>query len=112
MSQIYRGDPDLVHIQDGQRARAGAILAVKLDDLIRDQSPNGDDLSKPLCPGCYMVAIFNCAIAVARANGQSLTELGNSLGNAFLALAQDGDHAESIESIEVQLDSDPCPVQE
>jgi hypothetical protein len=57
-----------------------------------------------------MVAILNCAIELAQRNGQSLTELGNSLGDAFKQLAMDGSHAESIESIEVMLDSDPCPI--
>lgn len=121
MSKVYRGNPALVHIPDGQRAGVGKELARHLDYLIRDRAIDADespDYSKfagivdgttPLCPGCYMVAIFNCAIASARANGQSLTELGNSLGDAFKALAQDGSHEESLESIVVQLDSDPCP---
>lgn len=120
MSEIYRGNPGLIHIADGQRASVGRLLANQLDYNIRSRAIDeaegyaaiADILNNPLCPGCYMVAVFNCAIELAKRNGQSLTELGNSLGNAFKALAQDGAHAESIESIEVQLDSEPCPTGE
>lgn len=117
MTTVYRGDLKLIHIEDGQRAVIGQWLAGRLDSRMRMDANEGPEQAaytgeKPLCPGCYMVAIFNCALALAKANGQSLTELGNSLGNAFLALAQDGSHAEAIESIEVQLDSEPCPTRE
>ncbi len=112
MTKVYRGKPEYVHIQDGERAVLGRTVAGALDRLIRANaaatSKPEDDIAawdNPLCPGCYMVAVFNCAIELARRNGQSLTELGNSLGNAFKQLAMDGDYAESIESIEVQLDA-------
>lgn len=123
MSQVYRGNPDLVHVQDGQRALIGSKLADHLDFAVRrnaldatdDYGVMGDILKNPLCPGCYMVVLFNAAIATARRNGQSLSELGNSLGNAFLELARTatadvGYQADArIEEIEVRLDSDPCP---
>ena len=113
-TQVYRGKPEFVHIEDGQRAAMGRMVAQLLCDEIRAaafRKGKRDAYDVPaVCPGCYMVAVFNCAIELARINGQSLTELGNSLGNAFKALAQDGGHAESIESIEVQLDAEPCIV--
>lgn len=113
MSQVYRNRQEYVHIEDGKRAAVGRAYSVYLTNEIRDAAflqGNLDAYRNPLCPGCYMVAVFNLALELARMNGQSLTELGNSLGNAFYQLAQDGAYAESIESIEVQLDSDPCPI--
>jgi hypothetical protein len=54
-------------------------------------------INKPLCPGCYMVALFNAAVTLAKENGQSLTELGNSMAQAFAELAAGGpDRTESI----------------
>lgn len=115
---VYRGDEALVHIPDGERVEVGQYLAQRLDDEMRDRAGDtghwfprfdGAQAAKPLCPGCYMVAVFNCAVALANDNGQSLTELGRSLACAFDALAKGG--AAAIESIQVKLDSDePCPV--
>lgn len=110
MTNIYRGQANLVHIRDGERRAIGQRLAADLSARIRDNAGAWDD--RKLCPGCYMVAVLNCAIELARLNGQSLTELGNSLGDAFKQLAMDGGHAESLESIEVALDSEPCTVAE
>jgi hypothetical protein len=112
-TEVYRGRPEFVHIEDGQRAAMGRMVARLLSDEIRAaafRQGNKDAYDIPaVCPGCYMVAVFNCAIELARLNGQSLTELARSLGTAFQSLAQDGAYSESIESIEVQLDSEPCP---
>jgi len=118
-TQVYRGKPEFVHIEDGQRAAMGRMIAQLLCDEIRAaafRKGQSDAYDVPaVCPGCYMVAVFNCAIELARINGQSLTELGNSLGNAFKQLAATassdvGYQADAIESIEVQLDSEPCIV--
>lgn len=116
---IYRGKQEFVHIEDGQRAAMGRNLASSLDLQIRSaasrQAVTLEQLTaivdNPLCPGCYMVAVFNCAVALAQRNGQSLSELGNSLANAFRQLSADTS-IQSIESIEVMLDSDPCPIQD
>lgn len=113
MSQVYRGKQEYVHIEDGKRATLGRQYSVYLAQEIRDAAfklGNLEAYNNPLCPGCYMVAVFNLAIELARMNGQSLTELGNSLGDAFKQLASDGAYAESIESIEVRLDSSPCNI--
>jgi hypothetical protein len=107
MTNVYRGQPALVHIRDGERAAVGKRLSNDLNERVRDNAGAWDD--RPLCPGCYMVAILNCAIETARANGQSLSELGNSLGEAFLKLARDSS-PDAIEAIEVVLDAEPCAV--
>jgi hypothetical protein len=110
MTEVYRNDPARVHIADGQRAAVGRALAVDLEARVRWNAVNDhgdfDAWTKPVCPGCYMVAVFNCAVELARQNGQSLKELGRSMACAFNALAMDGDHQESIESIRVILDSE------
>jgi hypothetical protein len=112
MSQVYRGCAQLVHIEDGHRAVMGRELATQLDFAIRQRAAEvqedestGNPWNDPLCPGCYMVAVFNCAVELARRNGQSLTELGNSLAGAFKLLADSPDDHNVIESIEVQLDA-------
>jgi len=113
---VYRGACDLIHIADGERAEMGARLADKLADMMRaDALANGSRTfaqvygapgkrAQDLCAGCYMVALFNAAVTLAKENGQSLTELGNSMGDAFRSLAQGGESR--IESIHVALDPD------
>jgi hypothetical protein len=108
--RVYGGDPELVHIPDGQRIEMGARLAARLNDLMRSTAKaNGDKQAyysgKPLCPGCYMVALFNAAVTLAKVSGQPLAELGRSMAGAFNALADcpEGDTA-CIESITVKLD--------
>jgi hypothetical protein len=96
----YRGAPDRVHIADGERANMGDTLAAALSDRMRQGAAVAGDegaFYKPLCPGCYMVALFNAAVTLAKENGQSLTELGNSMAQAFAELAAGGpDRTESI----------------
>lgn len=106
---VYRGREDRVHIADGQRAEMGRILAHSLMEGMRvaayrrDENiwnDNGGFL--PACPGCYMTALFNAAVTLAKANGQSLTELGNTLAGEFSRLAAGG--PDRIESVHVVLD--------
>jgi hypothetical protein len=105
---VYRGACDLVHIADGKRAEMGEELARELDAMMRDaanwEAGNHDADNKPLCPGCYMVALFNAAVSLANDNGQSLSELGRSMSTAFWNLATRGES--HIESIAVELDAD------
>jgi hypothetical protein len=111
--RVYGGNPSLIHVKDGTRAQVGAYVAHHLDTEMRlraflESTLTADQaLSQKLCPGCYMVVLFNAAVRLAKANGQSLTELGNSMSAAFKALAEDG--PEAIEEIEVLLD--PCEVE-
>lgn len=114
--RVYGGDPELVHVPDGRRTEIGLQLADIADDAIRMSSGDftrGMDYakpSKPLCPGCYMVVGFNMLVALARENRQSLSELGNTMSQAFLRLADCGESLDSngamacIEEIEVILD--------
>ena len=123
---VYRGACDLIHIADGKRAETGEWLARKLGDKMRDDRydaafyealAEGESVKaaldhasydaqrrNALCPGCYMVALFNAAVTLAKANGQSMSELGNSMANAFRALADGG--ADRMESITVALDAE------
>lgn len=113
----YRGNAELVHIPDGERTAVGRWLADMLGKGMRtrhvvDSAPPGGEtaaLTKaqemPLCAGCYMTAVFNAAVFLAKDSGQSLAELGRTMAAAFQQLADcpDGDEA-CIESIAVKLD--------
>jgi hypothetical protein len=102
MTEVYRNDAARVHIPDGQRVDVGRDTADFIDVEMRSFSRASIDT--PLCPGCYMVAVFNCAVQLAKQNGQSLKELGRSMACAFEALANGGES--EIESIRVILDSE------
>lgn len=103
---VYRGREDRVHIADGCRANMGDRLASVLESMIREDAEEFDSgaYDKPLCPGCYMTALFNAAVATARNNGQSLRELGRTLAGEFSRLAEGG--ADRVESVNVVLDSE------
>jgi hypothetical protein len=117
--RVYGGDTGLIHIEDGNRASIGFWLAQCLDEKMRKDAINDVRRNKKeareqsLCPGCYMVAIFNAAVSLATRNGQSLRELGVSMSLAFreLALDPDGDNI-NIESIGVVLDPHEPALQE
>jgi len=110
---VYRGREDRVHIADGQRAGIGEHMARELEDIMREDAREMADsadealLSQvlPLCPGCYMTVIVNMAASLAKANGQSLSELGNTLAGEFARLAAGG--PDRIESVHVIRD-DSC----
>jgi hypothetical protein len=106
--RVYGGDPNLIHVPDGRRREAGELAALAIDLIIRrisDRIPWPQRGFKLLCPGCYMIVLFNAAVALARANGQPLSELGATMSAAFARLAQD-QSAAGLEEIEVILD--PC----
>lgn len=120
--RVYGGDPNLIHVDDGRRAEVGRWLAHELDTQMRntelarrllrgepDEPAAEAARTMPLCPGCFMVVLFNAARELAIANGQPLSELGRSMAAAFEKLAT---NPEAIESIEVMLDAEPCPVRE
>ncbi len=106
--RVYGGDPELVHVPDGQRKEVGNALAAVADTIIRQMGQRSyDNPSLPLCPGCYMVVGFNMMVELAKANGQSLQELGNTMSKAFSILAGQGvldSNACLLEEIEVILD--------
>jgi hypothetical protein len=107
--RVYGGDCGLIHIADGERASVGYTLATWLDSHMRaDAISSGrrtreEADAQDLCPGCYMVALFNAAVTLAQQNGQTLQELGDSMAEAFHHLATGG--ADRIEHINVVLDA-------
>lgn len=109
--RVYGGDTGLIHVADGSRQQLGADMALMLSNRMRvDAMASGarteqQAIEQNLCPGCYMVVVLNMAIELAKRNGQSLSELGNSLGAAFLQLADGG--LKDLEHITVQLDPEP-----
>jgi hypothetical protein len=109
--RTYGGDKNLVHIEDGKRCLAGAKIADFADNSIRKAAWSrgvANAYSAPLCPGCYMVAIFNAAVELAKRSGQPLEELGASLSHAFRKLAENPE-AGVTEEIKVLLDPDDDP---
>lgn len=114
--RYYGGDTGLIHIPDGERRYFGDNIAYVIDlQMRRIAMARGDRTPKQaaeqtLCPGCYMVALFNAATTLAKANGQSLTELGATMANAFAELAEGGE--DRIESIGMILDpEEPVPAE-
>jgi hypothetical protein len=111
LGRVYGGDTGLIHIADGQRRHVGARIAVLLDSMMRaDARIRGDRTDtqadrQDLCPGCYMVALFNACVELAQRNNQSLRELGTSMAAAFQHLADNPNAtAANIEHIGVLLD--------
>lgn len=114
--RVYGGDTGLIHIADGERKLVGASLGMMLDETMRQAAlARGDRTreeaeSQDLCPGCYMVALFNAAVFLAQQNGQSLDELGRTMADAFESLTDrrrlEVEDRVLIESIEVRIDKD------
>jgi hypothetical protein len=107
LNRVYGGDCNLVHIADKTRAAVGISIAADIEEVIvnlaEKQGVNTE--GKKLCPGCYMIALFNAAITLADRNGQSRTELARSMAHAFTKLALNPT-AGLTEEIEVLLDND------
>jgi hypothetical protein len=109
-ARVYGGDKNLVHIKDGTRKSVGEAVADFLDDEMRFRAAmDGKEAEGLICPGCAMIALFNAAIHTAERNGQSRTELANTMSAAFAKLAADPQSG-LTEEIEVILDPD-CEVQ-
>lgn len=122
---VYRGKAEKIHVADGHRADMGDWLAHKLDEQMRNEAVNepiGDEErtwaqaygkdAQRLCPGCYMTVLYDAAVSLAKANGQSLTELGRTLAGVFTTLAETGG-PERREDVPVQPDpptqDEPAP---
>ena len=104
--RTYGGDPALVHIPDGHRADVGKSVAGFLETEMRllaslgighDAKPL--DSGDALCPGCYMIALFYAAVAIADANGQDVRELGHSMADLFQRLADGGRYQATEEMV-------------
>ncbi|MCR5870655.1 MULTISPECIES: hypothetical protein [unclassified Sphingomonas] len=105
--RVYGGDPNLIHVPDGKRADLGKALATDLDHLMR-VGARGRTLhqasTQPLCPGCYMIVGFDMLVTLADRNGQSRTELANSMIRAFEHLRDNPEGPGLVEEIAVVLD--------
>lgn len=104
--RAYGGDPNLVHIPDHHREDVGKALADQLTALMRALGTLGMgheakpyDGDNPLCPGCYMIALFDAAIELARREGQPVKELGYSMALLFTKLAQEGQYRATEEMV-------------
>lgn len=97
--RVYGGDLGLIHVEDGERKNVGAVMAYKLDQLMREiaegqgrrtiaQAYGVGGEKQSLCPGCYMTVVYNMAVTLAKANGQTLAELGHTLSKAFALLGE------------------------
>jgi hypothetical protein len=109
--RVYGGDPNLIHVPDGLRREAGRRVAKAVDFVMRaisNRIPWPQRATKLLCPGCYMIVLFNAAVYLAKANGQPLSELGRTMAAAFTHLAETAEIGvpAGLEEIEVILD--PC----
>lgn len=105
-NRVYGGDCDLIHVIDGKRKAMGLAVAYELDKFMRQNAENRTEEEKAnqlLCPGCYMVVMFNALVSLAEMNGQPMTELGNTMANAFSKLAKDNGY-KGLEEIRVMLD--------
>lgn len=110
---VYGGDPNLIHVPDGLRREAGIRAGRAIDLIIRTISnriPWPQRGVHPLCPGCYMIVLFNAAVWLARQNGQSLVELGYSMAAAFthLAKAAEAGLVDGAMTEEIEVILDPC----
>ena len=106
-TEIYRGCPTLIHVEDGKRNAAGEHLAAVLTQQMRQHALGVDDhqrASLRLCPGCYMVVGFDMMLHLADQNGQSRKELARSMMGAFSRLLDEG--TGYVEDIHVYLDPD------
>lgn len=108
----YGGDPNLIHIPDHHRADFGRAIADTVISTMRllgtlgvghDAEPYDGD--KPVCPGCYMIGLFDALVELAKRDGQSVQELGASMAELFTQLAKDGEYKPTEEMIVVSADT-------
>lgn len=105
----YGGDPELIHIPDHHRGDVGKMVAQSVDEIMRlihtlEQGREGyasTPTASTLCPGCYMIALFDGLVELAKRTGQPVSELAHTMSNAFAKLAADGEYR-MTEEIEVQ----------
>lgn len=109
--RVYGGDPNLIHVKDGKRRDFGDMLADVVDMHMRYGPLGAGDTKarerafKKLCPGCYMIVMFNALITLAERNGQPLSELAATMAAAFETLIGEEDYSKAYtEEIEVLLD--------
>lgn len=105
--RVYGGDAELIHVKDGMRATAGIAVADFVDTLMRAKVENRTDeerADQALCPGCYMVVMFNAMMSLADRTGQPRKELIASMVGALKEFSADPDSEALREEICVLLD--------
>lgn len=75
-------NPERLHFADGSHVEAGRTVATFLDALQRDANPDAPD-DALLCPGCYMLVLFNASLFLAADNGQSGLQLARTMERAY-----------------------------
>lgn len=91
----YGGDPDYAHVPDGQRNMVGLSVADYVSLVIRSMDVDATPLT-PVCPGCYMVVLFNAALELARRNGQDIDELARSMSHVFQTMREPTEEIEVL----------------
>lgn len=98
--RVYGGDPTLVHVPDHHRTDMGDGVAQMLDSAMRMVAKiQGTNDRGTLCPGCYMIVLFDAAVKLAQKNGQPVQELGHSMADLFQKLAFDGEFKPTEEMV-------------
>lgn len=104
--RTYGGDPALVHIPDGHRGDVGRNIALVLESEMRllaslgvGHEPKPYESGDVLCPGCYMIALFDAAVILADKTGQDVRELGHSMADLFQRLADGGRYQPTEEMV-------------
>lgn len=75
-------NPDRLHFDDGTHKRAGEELAARLDAMMRAANPDAS-ADAQLCPGCYMLTLFNASLYLAAQNGQDPRQLAATMERVF-----------------------------
>lgn len=107
---VYRGREDKCHIdrnghdEMGQRMSDLLTIRQRAQAIARGDFTEEEAWNTPLCPGCYMEVGFWMMIALAKANGQSLRELGRTMAQGFAMLADNPDAPPAF--LPVVLDSE------
>lgn len=106
----YGGDPSLVHIPDHHRGDAGKAIADSVTATMRmlgtlgfGHEPKPYESDAPLCPGCYMITLFDAAVELAKREGQPVKELGYSMAALFAKLAREGEYRATEEMTVVTI---------
>jgi hypothetical protein len=107
--RVYGGDVNLIHVVDGLRGQMGVDVADTVERLMRERAENRTNEEREaqaLCPGCYMVVIFNAMLSLAERTGQDLKEMTRAMKGALTELEKDPTNQGLREEICIILDND------
>ena len=110
--RTYGGDENLIHVPDGFRGAYGKRVADFVDQIMREgaegRTPEEIE-AQALCPGCYMVVMFNASLYLAARSGQHPAELSATLGMAYAELGRRLELIEEITLVAPQLERELIP---